>query len=98
MSAKEIQSFDLPGVLDVDAMDSLRDSLNSALEIGDVRINGAEVNRVVTNALLMLASAKKTADKNQIAFSVANPSPALLEAAQRLGMNEILGPVFAADS
>jgi len=94
MDVSEIQSFDLPSVFDVDAMDELREWLSSALEIGDIQINGAGVTRLVTNGLLLLVSAKASADKNKIAFSIVEPSPAFGEAVERLGMGEIISPLL----
>ncbi len=94
MSAQNIQTFDLPSVLDVDAMDELREWLGSALEIGDVQINGNGVTRVVTNALLMFASANKTAEQNSFSFGVHDASVALKEAVERLGMGQIISPLL----
>ncbi|HHB83024.1 MAG TPA: STAS domain-containing protein [Devosia sp.] len=94
MDVSEIQSFDLPSVFDVDAMDELREWLTNALEIGDIQLNGAGVTRLVTNALLLLVSAKASADRNNFAFSVVDPSPAFSEAVERLGMGEIISPLL----
>ena len=94
MSAQNIQTFDLPSVFDVDAMDELREWLNSALEIGDVQLNGGAVTRVVTNALLMLVSASKTAEQNNVLMRVHETSPALFEAVERLGMGKIITPIL----
>ncbi|MCF6302130.1 MAG: STAS domain-containing protein [Devosiaceae bacterium] len=94
MDDTEIQLFNLPGVFEVDAMDELREWLSNALEIGEIQINGAEVTRLVTNALLLLVSAKATAEKNKIAFSIVNPSPAFGEAVERLGMGNIISPIL----
>ena len=94
MDAAETQLFNLPSVMDVDAMDELREWLGSALEIGDIQLNASEVSRLVTNALLMLLSAKSTADKNKISLQVTNPSAAFSEAIDRLGMGEVIKPIL----
>lgn len=94
MSDQDIQTFDLPSVLDMDAMDELREWLGSALEIGNVKLNGKAVTRVVTNALLLIASANKTAEQNKFAFGVHEASAALKEAVERLGMGKIISPIF----
>lgn len=93
MDAQKLQTFDLPGVVDVDAMDELREWLNGALEIGDIKLNASKVTRLVTNALLMLASARQTAEKNKFSFCVSDASPAFCEAVDRLGMGEIISPI-----
>ena len=94
MDVTEIQSFDLPSVVDLDAMDELREWLNSALEIGDIHLNAAGVTRLATNALLMLASARSTAGKNKISLLITHPSEAFGEAVSRLGMDEIMAPLL----
>jgi anti-anti-sigma regulatory factor len=89
MGENTIQAFELPSVLDIDAMDELRDWLTSALEVGNIRLNGSAVVRVVTNALLLLVSANQSALKNNLTFCVCDPSPALCEAVDRLGLTDI---------
>ncbi len=89
MGTQNIQTFDLPGVVDVDAMDAMREWLLGAIETGDIKLDGSGVSRVATNALLMLISAGQGAEKNEFSFSIVNPSEALGEAIERLGMGEI---------
>jgi len=89
MSANNTQTYDLPAVMDVDAMDNVSEWLNDALRRGDVELNGAQVSRVVTNSLLMLVSASQSAAKNNFALAICQPSQSLCEAIERLGMNEI---------
>jgi ABC-type transporter Mla MlaB component len=47
----------LPAVVDLDALDPIRDDLIEALETGPVTVDCAGVERVATNALFMLLSA-----------------------------------------
>lgn len=82
----------LPAVVDLDAMDGVRDQLLDAVEAGPVTVDAASVERLSTNALLMLVSAAETARRNSFAFVVENASPPVLSAIDRLG----LGPSFAA--
>ncbi len=89
MGAQDIQKFDLPSVVDVDAMDAMRDSLVGAIETGNTRLDAAQVSRVATNALLMLVSAGQGAKSNEFTLSIANPSEAFEEAVERLGMGDI---------
>jgi anti-anti-sigma regulatory factor len=81
----------LPGVMDLDALDMVRDQLVEALDAGSVAIDGAEVGRVATNALFMLLSAAETARRNNVRLTVTAPSTALTAAIDRLG----LGAQFA---
>ncbi len=89
MGAQNIQTFDLPGVVDVDAMDAMRELLLGAIEHGDIELDGSRVSRVATNALLMLVSAGQSAGASNFAMRIVNPSEALTEAIDRLGMGDI---------
>ena len=82
----------LPAIVDLDVLDTVRDRLLDAVESGPVAVNGAAVERVATNALLMLVSAAETARRNGFAFMVEHASEPLLAAIARLGLK----PVFAA--
>lgn len=94
MGEQDIQNYDLPEVVDVDSMDAMREWLLEAVEIGNIRIEGAAVSRVVTNGLLMLLSARQNAQKNQFTFSIVNPSSALIEAIERLGMENFFAQII----
>ena len=78
----------LPAIMDLDALDTVRDSLIAAIERGPVTVSGAAVERVSTNALLMLISAAETARRNDYAFAVAEVSGPMGSAIQRLGLGE----------
>jgi hypothetical protein len=80
----------LPAVVDLDALDGVRDQLLEAVDAGPVTVSGAAVERVCTNALLMLISAAETARRNSFAFAVEKASEPMLAAIKRLG----LGPHF----
>lgn len=82
----------LPAVFDLDTLDSVRDGLIDALERGAVRVDGTGVQRVATNALLMLISAAQTAARNGSRFEIAGSSEPMLAAIDRLGFR----PGFAA--
>ena len=65
----------LPAVVDLDALDGVRDGLIEAVELGPVRRSTAQaVERVATNALLMLVSAAETARRNSFAFAISGPA------------------------
>jgi anti-anti-sigma regulatory factor len=77
----------LPAIVDLDALDGVRDRLLDAVETGPVIVNGAAVERVSTNALLMLISAAETARRNSFTFAVENASEPIYSAISRLGLD-----------
>jgi anti-anti-sigma regulatory factor len=78
----------LPTVVDLDALDAVRDRLIEAVELGPVEVDGAEVERVATNALFMLVSAAETARRNSFQFQIVRASAPMLGAIERLGLNQ----------
>lgn len=85
------QTVALPAVVDLDTLDTVRDELIDAIETGPVAVDGARVERVSTNALLMLISAAETARRNGFTLKIQGPSAQMLVAIDRLG----LSPDFA---
>lgn len=82
----------LPAVVDLDALDTVRDGLIDAVELAAVTVDAARVERVATNALLMLISAAETARRNGFGFEITRASAPMRVAIDRLG----LGGTFAA--
>ena len=82
----------LPAVVDLDALDGVRDLLLDAVESGPVTLDGSAVERLSTNALIMLISAAETARRNSFSFVLERASQPMLMAIERLG----LGPSFSA--
>ncbi|KKB07618.1 STAS domain-containing protein [Devosia chinhatensis] len=80
-------AFELPAIIDLDAIDAIRDRLADALEEGSVTVSGAGVERVSTNGLLLLVSAAETARRNHFEFAIATPSAAMGAAIERLGLS-----------
>jgi anti-anti-sigma regulatory factor len=78
----------LPAVVDLDALDTVRDTLIGAIERGAVTVAAGAVERVSTNALMLLASAAETARRNSFEFKITEASPAMLSAVDRLGFGE----------
>ncbi len=76
----------LPAVVDLDALDPIRDWLLEAIEEGPVAVSGAAVERVSTNALFMLISAAETAKRNSVAFAISGASAPTKAAIERLGL------------
>ena len=91
MAERRSIAIALPAVVDLDALDAVRDRLLDAVESGSVTVSADTVERVATNALLMLVSAAETARRNSFSFAVEKASPPMLSAIERLG----LGPSFA---
>jgi anti-anti-sigma regulatory factor len=76
----------LPNVVDLDALDVVRDGLIEAVELGAVQVDGRAVERVSTNALLMLVSAAETARRNSYGFAISGASAPMRSAIDRLGL------------
>jgi anti-anti-sigma regulatory factor len=88
MAAVAKKSVILPAIVDLDAIDSVRDRLIDAVEQGPVVINAAPVERVATNALFMMLSAAETARRNSFSLAIEEPSETMLLAIDRLGLGE----------
>jgi anti-anti-sigma regulatory factor len=85
------RTIGLPAVVDLDTLDNVRDKLLDAVETGSVEVSGDGVERVSTNALLMLVSAAETARRNSFSFAVTKASEPMRNAIERLGF----APSFA---
>lgn len=87
MAKANSHSVALPAIIDLDAIDGIRDSLIDALEEGPVTVKAEAVERVSTNALFLLISAAETARRNQFEFTIETPSAAMTAAIERLGLD-----------
>ena len=76
----------LPAIVDLDALDIVRDGLIDAVEVGPVEIDASKVERVASNALFMLISASETARRNNFPFAISGASSPMLAAIDRLGL------------
>lgn len=88
MAENETTLVALPPVVDLDALDAVRDRLLEAVETGPVTVMAQGVERVSTNALFMLMSAAQTARRNGHGFRIATVSAPLVSAIERLGLGE----------
>ncbi|QQR39328.1 STAS domain-containing protein [Devosia rhizoryzae] len=86
MAKQSLRKIALPAVIDLDAIDGIRDTLIDALEEGSVSVAGGVVERVSTNALMLLVSAAETARRHQFDFTIEAPSAAMTAAIERLGL------------
>jgi anti-anti-sigma regulatory factor len=76
----------LPAIVDLDALDLVRDGLIDAVEQGPVMVDASQVERVSTNALFMLISAAETAKRNGMSFGISGASAPMEAAIERLGL------------
>lgn len=87
MAKQTKKTVALPEVIDLDAIDGIRDLLIDALEEGPVTVQAGAVERVSTNALLLLVSAAETARRHHFEFTIEAPSAAMSAAIERLGLD-----------
>ncbi len=87
------QAVVLPAIVDLDSLDTFRDKLMDAVDRGDAEVDGSAVERVATNALMMLLSAAETAKHNKNGFAVVTPSEPMQSAIQRLGLTPYFAPL-----
>lgn len=86
MAPADNRVVSLPAVVDLDAVEALREGLMDALDQGPVTVSGAAVERMSTNGLFLLLSAAATARRNDCRFAIADASEAMLGALERLGL------------
>ena len=79
-------------VLDLSAAESLRARLLSALARGeDLEIQAGAVRQIDTANLQLLCAAARDLRARERSLIITEPSPALLQAARRLGLAGVLG-------
>lgn len=83
----DIKVVALPAIVDLDALDFVRDGLVEAVDVGPVTIDASQVERVSTNALFMLVSAAETAKRNGMHFAISGASAPIKAAIERLGLS-----------
>ena len=88
MANAPTQEVRLPAVMDLDALDGVREALVAALALGPVTIVGSGVERIATNALMLLLSAAETARRDGQALCIAGFSAPAQAAIDRLGFTE----------
>jgi anti-anti-sigma regulatory factor len=94
MAEARSKSIALPAIIDLDALDPIRDELLDAIDSGPVTVKAGAVERVATNALFMLLAAAETARRNDNPFRVAEASEAFRSAVTRLGLGNRFAPVL----
>jgi len=87
MAKQRSKSVALPAIVDLDALDPIRDHLIDATDSGPVKVDARAVERVATNALFMLLSAAESARRNNFTFAVTGASLPFRAAVTRLGVD-----------
>ena len=86
MSSGSAKSVALPAIVDLDALDHVRDGLIDRVETGPVEIDASKVERVATNALFMLLSAAESSRRGGFNFAISGASASMVAAIDRLGL------------
>ncbi len=94
MAQPQTHSVALPGVVDLDALDDIREKLLDALHAGSVEIEAGAVERVTTNALFMLLSAAETARQAKTELTITKASDTVLSSIRKLGLEPVFAPVL----
>jgi anti-anti-sigma regulatory factor len=94
MTDEAAQNFELPAIVDLDALEDVREQLLEALNHGPVQMDGSKVERIVTNALIMLLSGAETARRCEFPLTLNAASDAMTSAIARLGMQEQFAPMM----
>jgi anti-anti-sigma regulatory factor len=76
----------LPAIVDLDALDFVRDGLIDAVETGPITIDASHVERIATNALFLLISAGESAKRSSMGFTISGASAPIKAAIERLGL------------
>jgi anti-anti-sigma regulatory factor len=76
----------LPAIVDLDALDFVRDGLIESVELGPVVIDASGVERIATNALFLLISAAESAKRSSMSFTISGASAPIKAAIDRLGL------------
>ncbi len=94
MPKSEPHSVTLPRVVDLDALDQIRETLIEALHAGPVEVSAGAVERVSTNALFMLLSAAETAKRSGTEFTISGASNVMRGSIEKLGLAPSFAPVL----
>jgi len=94
MAKTQVQSVALPRIVDLDALDDIRETLLDALHSGPVDVSADAVERVSTNALFMLLSAAETARQAKFSFTISRASDTMAASIEKLGLTPAFAPVL----
>ena len=88
--------INLPATVDRNAVQTLIETIKSAIDAGDeVVMDASGVERIGQAGLQFLLSAQKTAKAAGVAIRIAEPSEVLTEAAALTGLSSHLFPIAA---
>jgi hypothetical protein len=88
MANAATQEVTLPAVMDLDALDGLREALVAALALGPVTVLGGGVERVATNGLMLLLSAAESGRRDGHRLTIDELSAVAQAAIDRLGFTD----------
>lgn len=92
------KSLTLPAILDIGNAQELQDSFAAALEQSPVlRLNGSKTQQASTPGVQLLLAASQSATAGGGRLILSNPSPALREAFESLGLPNLLNEWRAAN-
>lgn len=94
MPKSQAQPVALPRVVDLDAIDEVRETLIEALQSGPVEVVAQAVERVSTNGLFMLLSAAETARRSGGEFFISGASDVMVGSIEKLGLMPDFAPVL----
>ncbi len=80
------QALMLSAILDLTTIEELYEALRERGALAEIVLDGTAVERVTTPCLQLLAAAAKGAARGEAAFTLRNPSSALMTAIQDLGL------------
>lgn len=92
MGAAQVATIELPEVLDLNAADDVRARLLERIGLDPVAVNAGAVQRVATNALLMLLSAAHSARKRGSGLVFSVTSAGFDDAVEKLGLGAAFAP------
>ena len=92
MASAQVATIDLPESLDLNAADEVRAQLLERIGHDPVAVNASAVQRVATNALLMLLSAAHSAKRRGSGLVFAVTSSGFDDAVAKLGLQAAFAP------
>jgi anti-anti-sigma factor len=87
-------AIDLPAVADLHALEDVREQITAQLDSAQFAIGLKDVQRISTNALLMLLSAARTTAQAGGEMKLVGPSEQVSAAIETLGLGEAFAPLL----
>lgn len=84
------QALLLASNLDLTSLDELYEALRERSSLAEIIVDGSAVERITTPCLQLLAATAKGAAQGDAAFTLRQPSSALITAIQDLGLSDCI--------